>query len=113
MLKANGKFIVKDFHPVSTKLLTYRGATAKVRKYKVTGDYFDTSLEKVEVAFSKFLQDDDDKKYAFIRKWTLGEIVTAIAESGLIICSLKEEPNQSSDVFDKGIPKTFTIVARK
>jgi 2-polyprenyl-3-methyl-5-hydroxy-6-metoxy-1,4-benzoquinol methylase len=113
MLKDNGRFIVKDFHPFSTKLLTYRGSTAKVRKYKVTGDYFDTGLEKVEVAFSKFLQSDDDKKYAYIRKWTLGEIVTAIAESGLIICSLKEEPNQSSDVFDKGIPKTFTIVSRK
>ena len=113
MLKDKGEFIIRDFHPVSTKLLTYRGSTAKVRKYKVTGDYFDTGLEKVEVAFSKFLQNDDDRKYAYIRKWTLGEIVTAIAESGLFICNLKEEPNQSSDVFDKGIPKTFTIVSRK
>ncbi|MDU7887403.1 MAG: SAM-dependent methyltransferase, partial [Clostridium perfringens] len=43
----------------------------------------------------------------------LGEIVTAVANTGLKIESLTEEPNLSSDVFDKGIPKTFTIVARK
>ena len=113
VLKDNGKFIVKDFHPVSTKLLTYRGSTAKVRKYKVTGDYFDESIEKVEVAFSKHLAVNNDIQYVYIRKWTLGEIVTAIAQTGLIICSLKEEPNQSSEVFDKGIPKTFTIVSKK
>jgi 2-polyprenyl-3-methyl-5-hydroxy-6-metoxy-1,4-benzoquinol methylase len=113
VLKDNGIFILKDFHPVSTKLLTYRGSTAKVRKYKVSGDYFNTSLEKVEVAFSKHLQINDDVHYVYIRKWTLGEIITAIAESKLIVCSLKEEPNQSSDIFDKGIPKTFTVVSRK
>ena len=113
VLKDNGKFIIKDFHPISTKLLTYRGSTAKVRKYKVTGDYFDESIEKVEVAFSKHLTVNNDIQYVYIRKWTLGEIVTAIAKIGLVICSLKEEPNQSSEVFDKGIPKTFTIVSKK
>lgn len=113
VLNDNGKFIVKDFHPISTKLLTYRGSTAKVRKYKVTGDYFDESIEKVGVAFSKYLAVNTDIQYVYIRKWTLGEIVTAIAQTGLVICSLKEEPNQSSEVFDKGIPKTFTIVSKK
>jgi 2-polyprenyl-3-methyl-5-hydroxy-6-metoxy-1,4-benzoquinol methylase len=113
VLQENGIFILKDFHPISTKLISYRGSTAKVRKYKVSGDYFDESLEKVEVAFSKHLQVNDDIHYVYIRKWTLGEIITAIAESGLILCSLKEEPNQSSDIFDKGIPKTFTVVSRK
>jgi 2-polyprenyl-3-methyl-5-hydroxy-6-metoxy-1,4-benzoquinol methylase len=113
MLKDNGKCIIKDFHPISTKLLTYRGSTAKVRKYKVTGDYFDESIEKVEVAFSKHLAVNTDVQYVYLRKWTIGEIVTAIAQTGLVICSLKEEPNQSSEVFDKGIPKTITIVSRK
>lgn len=45
------------------------------------------------------------------RRWTLGEIVTAAASSGLVIRQLIEEPNLSSDVYDKGIPKTFTLVA--
>jgi len=113
ILEDGGKFIIKDFHPISTKLIAYRGSTAKVRKYKVTGDYFDSSIEKVEVAFSKHLPANDDVHYVYIRKWTLGEIVTAVAKAGLIIESLKEEPNQSSEVFDKGIPKTFTIISKR
>ena len=111
MLNKEGIFILKDFHPVSTKLISYRGSTAKVRKYKITGDYFDKSIEKVEVAYDKHLDSIDVRQFVYIRKWTLGEIVTSMAEEGLIIRSLKEEPNQSSEVFDRGIPKTFTIVA--
>ncbi|MDH2336884.1 class I SAM-dependent methyltransferase [Clostridium perfringens] len=112
LLKNGGKAVLRDFHPVSTKLITSRGSTAKVRKHKVTGDYFDTSLEEKEVAYSKYLEEGEVEK-VFLRKWNLGEIVTAVANTGLKIESLTEEPNLSSDVFDKGIPKTFTIVARK
>ncbi|WP_255993802.1 class I SAM-dependent methyltransferase [Clostridium perfringens] len=112
LLKDGGKAVLRDFHPVSTKLITSRGSTAKVRKHKVTGDYFDTSLEEKEVAYSKYLEEGEVEK-VFLRKWNLGEIVTAVANTGLKIESLTEEPNLSSDVFDKGIPKTFTIVARK
>ncbi|MDY2582891.1 MAG: SAM-dependent methyltransferase, partial [Clostridium perfringens] len=62
--------------------------------------------------YSKYLEKGEVEK-VFLRKWNLGEIVTAVANTGLKIESLTEEPNLSSDVFDKGIPKTFTIVARK
>jgi hypothetical protein len=48
-----------------------------------------------------------------LRNWTLGEIVTSVASEGLYIKILEELPNLSSDVFDKGIPKSFTIVAEK
>nr|WP_206762515.1 class I SAM-dependent methyltransferase [Clostridium perfringens] len=112
LLEGGGKAVLRDFHPVSTKLITSRGSTAKVRKHKVTGDYFDTSLEEKEVAYSKYLEEGEVEK-VFLRKWNLGEIVTAVANTGLKIESLTEEPNLSSDVFDKGIPKTFTIVAIK
>lgn len=112
LLKEGGKAVIRDFHPVSTKLITSRGTTAKVRKHKVTGDYFDTSLEEKEVAYSKYLDKGEVEK-VYLRKWNLGEIVTAVASSGLKIESLTEEPNLSSEVFDKGIPKTFTIVATK
>ncbi len=43
----------------------------------------------------------------------LGEIVTSIAAKGLYVKSLEELPNLSSDVFDKGIPKSYIIVADK
>ncbi|URZ08776.1 class I SAM-dependent methyltransferase [Clostridium felsineum] len=113
LLKANGLFVLRDFHPISTKLITSRGSTAKIRKHKVTGDYFDTSLEEKDAAFSKYLLDNSTPEKVLLRKWTLGEIVTAVAEGSFKIKSLNEEPNLSCDNFDKGIPKTFTLTAEK
>lgn len=114
LLKKNGRLVLQDFHPVSTKLISSKGTTAKIRKHKVTGNYFDTSLEEKEVSHSKFLEAKDPKSHkVLLRNWTLGEIITSIGSQGLCIKILEELPNQSSDVFDKGIPKTFTIVAEK
>lgn len=112
LLAPNGTFVLRDFHPVSTKLITSRGSTAKVRKHKVTGDYFDTTLEEKNAAYSKYLNSGETPK-VLLRKWNLGEIVTAAAECGLIIKSLDEEPNLSCENYDKGIPKTFTLSAIK
>ncbi|MEC0244619.1 class I SAM-dependent methyltransferase [Paenibacillus chitinolyticus] len=115
LLASGGRLILQDFHPVTTKLISSRGSTAKVRKHKVTGDYFDTSIEETDVAYSKFLPGQDESALIKVRhrKWTIGEIVTAAASSGLFIEILEEEPNRSSDVYDKGIPKSFTLVAKK
>jgi 2-polyprenyl-3-methyl-5-hydroxy-6-metoxy-1,4-benzoquinol methylase len=43
LLNSGGQFVIRDFHPISTKLISSRGSTAKVRKHKVDGDYFDTA----------------------------------------------------------------------
>lgn len=115
LLKSGGRFILRDFHPVSTKLISSRGSTAKVRKHKVDGDYFDESLEEKTVSYAKYLPSGmtTETKTVYWRRWTLGEVVTAIVDAGLTIKLLREEPNLSSEVFDKGIPKTYTIVADK
>ncbi|MDF2591785.1 MAG: SAM-dependent methyltransferase [Clostridia bacterium] len=115
LLHRGGRFVIRDFHPISTKLISSRGSTAKVRKHKVDGDYFDTSLEEKEVSFAKYLTDGvvHEKRTVYWRRWTLGEIVTAVSQAGFCIKLLSEEPNLSSEVFDKGIPKTYTIVADK
>jgi len=115
LLKKDGRFVLRDFHPITTKLISSRGSTAKVRKHKVDGDYFDTSLEEKEVSYTKYLPEGVviETTKVYWRRWTLGEVVTAAAEVGLTIRLLHEEPNLSSDVFDKGIPKTYTIVADK
>ncbi|WP_340003420.1 class I SAM-dependent methyltransferase [Paenibacillus sp. FSL K6-0276] len=119
LLSPDGVFILRDFHPVTTKLISSKGSTAKVRKHKVSGDYFDTTLEEKKVSYSKYLPStgkpvgEQEHSDVYWRRWTLGEIVTAAASSGLVIRQLVEEPNLSSDVYDKGIPKTFTLVAGK
>jgi 2-polyprenyl-3-methyl-5-hydroxy-6-metoxy-1,4-benzoquinol methylase len=115
LLCTGGRLILQDFHPVTTKLISSRGTTQAIRKHKVDGDYFDTSLEEVEVPYLKFLSAEKQKdlKKTKLRRWTLGEIVTSVAEAGLFVEVLKEEPNQSSELFDKGIPKTFTLVAKQ
>ena len=108
LLRSGGRLVLQDFHPVSTKLITSKG-----QKHKVTGNYFDSSLEVTNVAFTKFSfgHDPHDAKRVQLRKWTLGEIVTSIASVGLFIRILEEEPNHKID--DIGIPKTFTLVAEK
>jgi SAM-dependent methyltransferase len=108
LLRPGGKLILQDFHPISTKLITSKG-----KKHKVTGNYFNLSLERMEVAYSKLLSPDEprERQHVLLRKWTLGEIVTSIAHAGLFIERLVEEPNPK--LADKGIPKTFTLIAKK
>lgn len=115
LLKSGGRFVFRDFHPISTKLISSRGSTAKVRKHKVDGDYFDTALEEKEVSYAKYLPEGivNETRLVHWRRWTLGEVVTAVAQAGFVIKLLQEEPNLSSEIFDKGIPKTYTIVADK
>ena len=113
LLSPGGRFILRDFHPISTKLISSRGTTAKIRKHKVTGNYFDRSLELRPVSFTKHLSENADKADSQVawRKWTLGEIVTAVASADLYIKILDEEPNPSG--FDGQFPKTFTLVAER
>ena len=114
LLKKGGKLVLQDFHPISTKLITSKG-----KKHKVTGDYFDCSLEETEVAYMKFVpgvehltaEEKNSFNKSLHRKWTLGEIVTAIGNQGLCIKLLEEEEGPKPE--DKGIPKLFTIVAEK
>ncbi len=108
LLRPAGRLVLQDFHPVSTKLISSKG-----KKHKVTGNYFDKSLIVTDVAFSKHLSADqqDISRQVYLRRWTLGEVVTAIAQAGLSIRRLDEEPNSKID--DIGLPKTFTLIAEK
>ena len=122
-LLAGSLLLLRDFHPVSTKLLTFRGSTAKVRKYKVTGNYFDTGLETGPAPYAKHVAApnamsagatvSNDEPQVTHRYWTIGEIITAVAERQLRITKLIEEPNLSSEVYDAGIPKSFTLLATR
>lgn len=109
LLKPGGKLILQEFHPVSTKLVTTRG-----KKQVVSGNYFDPTLRTREVAYSKHLdaaETESLKSKVYLREWTLGEIVTAFARSGLRVQRLDEQPNMK--ISDIGLPKLFTLVCVK
>ncbi|MGM7703192.1 class I SAM-dependent methyltransferase [Pseudalkalibacillus sp. Hm43] len=107
LLKPGGKFILQEFHPISTKLITSKG-----KKHKVDGNYFDPTIERRGVAFSKYSSEGKKEENEVLqRKWTLGEVVTEIAQQGLVVKMLDEETNQK--VHDIGLPKMFTLVAEK
>ncbi|MQR94053.1 class I SAM-dependent methyltransferase [Fictibacillus phosphorivorans] len=118
LLKKGGTLILQDFHPISTKLIESQGKSQAVRKHKVSGDYFSEELVTTDVAYSKFIPElqyaTSEERAPFqvqIRQWTLGEIITAIGSAGLWIKQLVEEPHP--DELDRGIPKSFIIVAEK
>ncbi|WP_240338512.1 class I SAM-dependent methyltransferase [Peribacillus alkalitolerans] len=108
LLASGGVFILHEFHPISTKLITSNG-----KKHRVVGNYFDPTLQESQVAFSKHMPDEEQGQLSrtIQRKWTLGEVVTSVAKAGLFLEILEEEPNHK--LHDIGLPKTYTLVARK
>lgn len=53
----------------------------------------------------------DELSKALQRKWTIGELITVVGQSGLVIKVLEEEPNHKLQ--DIGLPKTYTLVAER
>lgn len=106
LLKPGAVFILQDFHPVSTKLVTTKG-----KKQIVFGNYFDKRLIERQVAYGKHLRVEELTHKVYLKEWTLGEIVTAFASIGLRIERLDEAPNMK--IADIGLPKLFTLVCSK
>ena len=108
MLKPGGRFVLHEFHPISTKLITSNG-----KKHKVTGNYFAPIIERNPVAFTKHMPDEEKDQLSQViqRKWTIGELITAVGQSGLVMKVFEEEPNHK--LHDIGLPKTYTLVAER
>lgn len=105
LLRSGGRLVLQDFHPVTAKLISSKG-----KKHKVSGNYFDKAMTTTNVAHSKHLEVQKPGQ-VYLKQWTLGEVVSAIAAQDLRIRLLEEEPNNKID--DIGLPKVFTIVAEK
>ncbi|WP_379970759.1 class I SAM-dependent methyltransferase [Ectobacillus sp. sgz5001026] len=107
LLCPGGRFILHEFHPISTKLITSTG-----KKHNVVGNYFNPAVESGNVAFTKHVADEKKESLEKVvqRRWTMGELMTAVGQEGLMIEILEEEPNHK--IHDIGLPKTFTLIAR-
>jgi hypothetical protein len=74
------------------------------------GDYFDTAVVESSVAYSSVLDNYEESKppKVMMRRWTLGEIITAIAEANLTIKKMSESPG-----WQPHLPGHFTLTTTK
>lgn len=104
-LGEGGRFILTDFHPFARTWMNTNNLS------QPTGDYFEDKIKEGEVAFAKLLPEEerDHLGKVFIRSWTLGEMITGIANSGLVIRSFEEIPSPT----DPRFPEFYTLIADK
>lgn len=116
-LKKGGRFILRDYHPMVSKVLR-----AKDGMMAVEGDYFDRDMKEVDVAYSIHLPEEQKKSLPknTIRRWTLGEVITSLVRAGLTIQHLEEEagirwafPEGTPEGFEEKMPGLFTLIADK
>lgn len=102
MLDHGGRFILRDFHPFHKLDVTQS-------EPKDMGNYFDEQLRECSAHLSYFSEMVRHDMPIVLRKWTMGEIITAFANNGFIIESLDEHPMKSYS----HLPGSFTLVALK
>jgi SAM-dependent methyltransferase len=102
-LGRNGRFLLTDFHPFA------RAWMNTVNLTQPSGNYFENGIKEGEVAFAKLLPEEERSglEKVLIRSWTFGEIISAIAASGLVIRALEEIPSPT----DARFPEFYTLVA--
>lgn len=102
LLKASGKLIVNDFHPLMTKAIHL-----KDKQLSLKGSYFKTEADEVEIAYQMAFE--EPLPSCLVRYWTLAEIVTAFSKPPLRLECLEEFPY--GDFHE--LPGLFTIVSTK
>ena len=107
ILRPGGTAVLHEFHPIIKKCMPMLEA----RKLVLEGDYFSRETREGPAPFSGSLPDEDADSLPLccLRYWTLGEVVTAIACSGLTIECLVEKPHTDHPT----LPGKFTLVARR
>jgi len=100
LLKSGGTLVLSEFHPLVKKSLDVSSGEPRLK-----GDYFATDVEEAPTPCDVFL--DGKSPDCMLRRWTLGEIVTAFASGGFRIRDLTEHPAAEC----ASLPGTFTLVA--
>jgi 2-polyprenyl-3-methyl-5-hydroxy-6-metoxy-1,4-benzoquinol methylase len=100
-----GRFLLTDFHPFA------RAWMNTVNLTEPSGNYFEKGTREGDVAFAKLLPEEEryGLEKVLIRNWTIGEIISAISASGLVIRALEEIPSPT----DARFPEFYTLVADK
>ncbi|WP_433773520.1 class I SAM-dependent methyltransferase [Bacillus wiedmannii] len=117
LLKPGGMLILRDYHPMYTKLLGVDHPS-----FRAGGNYFDEELIEDDVAYSILLTESQKESLpkTTIRRWTLGEIISTLASASLRIEKLVEEhgphqrwvfPATAPEGIEERIPGLYTLIA--
>ena len=117
LLKPDGILILRDYHPIYTKLLGVDHPS-----FRANGNYFDEELIEDDVAYSILLTEAQKESLpkTTIRRWTLGEIITTLAEEHFKIEKLVEEhgphqrwvfPSTAPEGIEERVPGLYTLIA--
>ena len=119
ILKGGGKLILHEFHPINTKC----NPELQGDRLVLNGGYFSDAIVEGPVPYSDVFSEEERASFPLCRYryWQLGEIVSAVAASGLIIEELVENPHRDLSRLPPAmqqpatlqLPATFTLVARK
>jgi 2-polyprenyl-3-methyl-5-hydroxy-6-metoxy-1,4-benzoquinol methylase len=101
-IRPGGTLLLNDFHPFR-KILQPENGTG--------GDYFFDQQFTGAVAYESFFPEDEQPLFpkCLLRLFTVGEIITAIGQNGLMIEEMRELPKMDREK----VPGEFTLVARK
>ena len=97
-----GTVVLGEFHPLAKKALAVEKGNVRL-----VGDYFANALEAAATPYEVFVSDEVPE--CVLRRWTLGQTVTAFAQGGFRIETLVEHPHASC----AAVPGEFTLVAMR
>lgn len=106
IIKTNGQLILSDFHPYRK---INREGSPMMSVTQTNGDYFDSHLHNVNVAYQSFFHKEEQDLFpkCLCRFYTISEIINSVIASGLEIKEFLEHPSFE----DNKLPGMFTIVA--
>lgn len=101
VLVKGGIVVLNEFHPLLKKAIEVRNGSIDL-----TGSYFYDKTETANTPYEVFLNKSHVPS-CVVRRWNLGEIVSAFAQGGFRIETLIEEPSQEVSQ----LPGSFILVA--
>ncbi len=113
LLKPGGRLLLEEEHPVAECLVVEEG------QVRLVGDYFRRNSPEVFTGWHHFAGGEDAVEENYQFTWPLGDTVTALAQAGLLIELLEEQPSQSEWRFGEQLsavgrlPGEYLLVARK
>lgn len=102
LLKPGGRLVVNEFHPLLKKAVRLENG-----RPELAGDYFRSAVEPAPVAYAAFAEEPAALPHCLVRRWTLGETVTAVAQGGFVVEGLLELPDEAV----RTLPGSFILYA--